>query len=140
MGKRHKARVLALQGLYQYEIGGLSKDEILKFEWIDKNKFPIEILLFAEKLISGTINNLNSIDKLIIENLTNWEFNKISPIERNILRFSVYSLIYLTEIPFIVTINEAINIARKFGNSNTYRLVNGVLDGIKNQIDSLNGT
>ncbi|MDH4130007.1 MAG: transcription antitermination factor NusB [Spirochaetota bacterium] len=135
MGKRHKAREIVLQGLYQYEIGKKDLQDILLFDWINKKRVPLEILLFAEELLRGTIQNLTIIDKLIKKNLDNWDFNKISAIDRNILRFSTFSIIFQLEIPFIVTINEAIDIARKFGGEQSFRFVNGVLDGILKEIN-----
>ena len=136
MSKRHKAREIALQGIYQYDIGDSDLADILKFDWVNKKNIPVEILLFAEELITGTLKQITLIDEVIKENLAHWEFDKISPIDRNILRFSVFSFIYQKEIPFIVVINEAIDIARKFGGVNSYRFINGVLDGIWKKIDS----
>ncbi len=136
MGKRHKARILALQALYQYDIGEQKLDKIICFDWINKSKISLDILLFAEELISGTIKHLSTIDQLIQENLVNWKYEKIPPIDRNILRFSVYALIFHKEIPFIVTINEAIGLAQKFGGKHSYRFVNGVLDGITKTLET----
>ncbi len=133
MGKRYKSRILALQGLYQFDIANTSLDEIIQFKWVHKKKNPIDILVFAEELITGTVKHINEIDSIISSHLYNWKINKISPIERNILRFSIFSFLYKKEIPTIVTINEAINIAKKFGSENSSRFINGILDNIQKQ-------
>ncbi|GMT48960.1 MAG: N utilization substance protein B [bacterium] len=132
MGKRQKSREIAFQGIYQYDVGGLDLAQILKFNWINnKKRIPLDILLFAETLISGTIYNITEIDKSIRDHLENWDFSKISPVDRSILRFSIYSLLFQEEIPFVVTINEAINISRKFGGDKSFQFVNGILDGFQ---------
>ncbi len=131
MGKRQKSREIAFQGIYQYDVGGLELSQILKFNWINnKKRIPIEILVFAETLISGTIQHINEIDKSIRDHLKNWDFSKISPVDRSILRFSIYSLLFQDDIPLVVTINEAINVSRKFGGEKSFQFVNGILDGI----------
>lgn len=131
LSKRHKARELALQGMYQYDLGEKKLNEIIQFDWVNKKRIPSDALLYAEHLISETIKHQLLIDQLISENLEHWDLDKIFSIDRNILRFSVYSLLFQNEIPYVVIINEAIVIARKFGGNNSFRFVNGVLDGIQ---------
>lgn len=141
LSKRHKARELTLQGLYQCDVGEMELEEILQFQWVsNKKRIPLDIFLFAEKLIVGTLSHLLIIDQWIAQNLENWTIDQISPIDRSILRFSVYSFLFEDEIPPVVIINEAVGIARKFGGDNSFRFINGVLDGIQKKTNLVRTT
>ncbi len=135
MGVRRLGRILALSSLYQYEITGEKIEKIMEFDWFGK-EIPEEAETFAKTLIKGTIENLEKIDSLIKSYSQNWSFDRISPVDKSILRFSIYSLIYLNkEIPPTVTINEAVELAKKYGSEKSYKFVNGLLDKIyKNEV------
>jgi len=130
LGSRRTARVLTLQALYQYDIGKRPLDELLKFNWTDV-KYNEKTIEFAKELICGTVENLEEIDSKIKEQLEHWDFNRLSYIDRAILRFSTYSILYRDDIPDTVAIDEAVEIAKAFGTDDSYRFVNGVLDAIR---------
>ncbi len=132
MGSRRSARILALQALYQIDITAKTIDEVLSFDWIEKNH-DASTLNFACSLIKGTLKNLSRIDKRIIKQLEHWDLDRLSFVDRAILRFSTYSLLYRDDLPDTVVINEAIDIAKIYGTDESYRFVNGVLDGIRKE-------
>jgi len=134
MGHRHQARVIAFQGVFSWEINHLPAEQLLGFDWLDTEIKNPEIKDFASLLLAGTIEKVEEIDKIINDNIDNWDFSRISKVDLAILRISIFSLKYQQDIPSIVTIDEAINLAREFGIDDSYRFINGVLDGIKKNL------
>lgn len=132
MGSRRSARIIALQTLYQIDMSGVHRDEILTFDWLDK-KYDDATIDFARRLVQGTINDLRKIDDHIKRQLEHWDLDRVSYVDRAILRFSTYSLFSQNDVPDTVIINEAIDIAKIFGSDDSYRFVNGVLDGIRKE-------
>jgi N utilization substance protein B len=136
MGARRQGRILAIQALYSYEMSGCSPDQALEFSWLDeerKNSIQAESLDFGKLMTAGALENLDSIDRHIKERLEHWDFDRINKVDLAILRISVYCLLFQKGIPATVTIDEAIDISKKFGTDDSYRFVNGVLDGIYKQ-------
>ncbi len=134
MGSRRKGRIIAFQALFSWEMNKHSVDEILDFKWIDKdkiNKTNNDSFLFAGLITSGTIENTELIDSTIKNHLDNWDFSRISKVDLAVLRISVYSLLFQKDIPASVTIDEAIDIVKEYGNDDSYRFINGVLDAIR---------
>ena len=134
MGSRRSARILALQGLYQIDIGNKTLHEVLVFDWIDK-KYKKETIDFARQLIEGSVKHVKIIDEAIRSQLEHWDLERLSYIDRAILRFSTYSLFFQDDVPDTVIINEAVDLAKIFGTDDSYRFVNGVLDGIRKKND-----
>jgi len=132
MGNRRKAREYALQSLYMYESVRVPIEELLQIKWIEK-EIPDEIRDFTSNLIEGSIKNIDYIDSLIIEYARNWKFERISVIDKSILRISIYALIYIDDVPSAVTINEGIELAKKYGDEGSGQFINGILDTIKNK-------
>ncbi len=132
MASRRKARILAVQALYAWEMSGQSLSELLAFEWLDekKNAYEPEILAFSKLLIAGTIERIEEIDALIQRHLEHWTFERLRKVDLAILRVGTYSLIYQSDIPAQINIDEAIEIAKEYGSEDSYRFINGVLDGI----------
>lgn len=133
MGKRRRGRILAFQSLYRYDLSHACIDELFDFSWLGESrlaKYSSEILDFAKLLITGTIENIERIDSIIQGKLENWDFKRLTKVDLAILRMSVYSLLYQKDIPHCVTIDEAVDIAKEFGTNDSYRFINGVLDGI----------
>ena len=133
MGSRRQGRIIAFQTLYRYDISGVELEELLDFSWIAKvkvNKIQEDAVVFARLLITGTIQNLDLIDKTIQNQLEHWDISRLARVDLAILRISVYCLLYQPDIPSTVTIDEAIDIGRDYGTDETYRFINGVLDGI----------
>ncbi len=130
MGHRRKAREYALQGLYMYELSNTPVQELITLEWVDK-KIPENIREFAIQLIEGSINNIKEIDDLIVKHSKNWKFERLSLIDKSILRLSIFAMIHLKEIPRIVTINEGIELGKIYGGESSGQFINGILDAIK---------
>ena len=134
MGSRRKGRILAFQAIFSSEISSASPEELQSFNWLDEDtlkKINQDTILFARLLVSGTIERLEEIDEIIKKHLDHWKFERISKVDLAVLRMSVYSLLYQKDIPSSVTIDEAIDIVKDFGGNDSYRFVNGVLDGIR---------
>ena len=132
MGSRRSARILALQALYQIDISGRKASDVLAFDWVDK-RYDDNTIDFARQLVNGTIGDLKRIDSHIKRQLEHWDLDRVSYVDRAILRFSTYSLFSQDDVPDTVIINEAIDIAKIFGTDDSYRFVNGVLDGIRKE-------
>ena len=132
MGSRRSARIIALQALYQIDIGGRNLDDVLSFDWVEK-RHDEATLSFARTLIKGTVENLDFIDNKIRNQLEHWDLERLSYIDRAILRFSTFSLYFQDDVPDTVIINEAVELAKIFGTDDSYRFVNGVLDGIRRE-------
>lgn len=133
MGSRRLSRILAFQTLFRFDFTGEPLSELVDFSWLDKEKkekLNDETLAFAMFIINGTINHIAEIDEIIKRHLEHWDFNRISKVDRANLRISVYCILYQDDVPPTVTIDEAIDIAKEFGNDDSYRFVNGVLDSI----------
>jgi len=139
MGHRRKAREYALQGLYMSEVGKAPIDEVLKLNWVE-NKIPDDIREFAETLIRGAIDKVHEIDGLIKNHSTNWKIERISVIDKSILRIAIYEMIYLTDIPAAVTINEGIELGKIYGGESSGQFINGILDAIRKSDTSEEGT
>jgi len=129
MGTRRKARELALQILFQMDVGEIALEEAIKNFWKVGKVHP-EIRDFTLKLSRGVMENIVQIDENIKKYTMNWTINRINNIDRNILRIAIYELIYCTDIPYKVAINEAIEIAKKYGTLESGKFINGVLDKV----------
>lgn len=93
-----------------------------------------ETLAFARLLIQGAVENLGSIDETIKGQLENWDFSRLNRVDLALLRMSVYCLMFQHDIPATVTIDEAVDISKTYGTADSYRFVNGVLDGIRKKL------
>lgn len=132
MISRRKARILAFQALYAWDVCRDNLSQILGFAWFEPKKHTEEEdLLFSRVLVSGAVEHIEQIDGLIATHTKNWEIKRLNRVDLAILRMSVYALLYHTEVPPNVTIDEAIEIAREFGTDESYRFVNGILDSIR---------
>lgn len=132
MGRRRRARELALQALYEMEFDKDGMDITVMLTNFWKNHYcGNEVREFAEKLITGTRDNLLSIDITISNYADNWELKRINIVDRNILRYATYELLFMDDIPSIATIDEAVEIAKKFSTENSGGFINGILDRIK---------
>ncbi|HOD16780.1 MAG TPA: transcription antitermination factor NusB [Spirochaetota bacterium] len=135
MGHRRKAREYALQGLYMYELSKTPVEELLKLGWTESAS-PDNIHDFAVELISGSISHIDEIDEIIIKHSKNWKFERLSVVDKSILRLSIYAMLYLRDIPVIVTINEGIELGKIFGGESSGQFINGILDAVrKHELD-----
>ncbi|CAM2822484.1 transcription antitermination factor NusB [Helicobacter burdigaliensis] len=134
MATRTQAREAVVQLLYAY---GSGNEEIGKFfdEILEEQKIKNAQKEFARGLFMGVIENLESLDTKIAQQLKSWDFTKIGDMERAILRLGAYEIVYAKQDRAIV-INEAIEIAKNFGTENSKKFINGVLDGIAKNINT----
>jgi N utilization substance protein B len=133
MASRRKARILAFQALYAWDASGTPVKDLLAFSWVDEEKresLEEELKVFARLLIAGTIENIKAVDEAITGHLQNWSFERLKKVDLAILRIGAYSLLFQHDIPAQITIDEAIEIAKEYGSEDSYRFINGVLDGI----------
>lgn len=130
MGQRHKSREYALQGLYMYDVAKTPIDNIKSFEWLDE---PIDndAREFTLVLIEGTISNLEKIDEVIKKHSKNWTPERLTVIDRSILRMAIFEMLYMDNIPAVVTIDESIELGKTFGGENSGQFINGILDSVK---------
>lgn len=133
--KRRRAREYALQILFQIDFKGkeiANKD--LEAFWSDKDVSE-DIRKFTETLVKGTLQRLEEIDSKIEKVAENWILKRMAAVDRNILRFAAYEILYMKDIPLAVTINEAIEIAKKFSTSEAAPFINGILDKLAKEAD-----
>lgn len=128
MGTRRRARELSVQLLYQFELTDASPEEMQAGfeEWRNASESVRE---FADSLLRGTLDRLAEIDEKLSNQTTHWRLERLAAVDRNILRLAMFELIFETDTPHAVVIDEAIEIAKKFGTKDSGRFVNGVLDG-----------
>jgi transcription antitermination protein NusB len=130
MGSRRKARELALQYLYKLDVSGDKFNKIAVRSFFEDFATTDEDLEYSYYLLDYTDRHKAEIDEAITRHLENWTLERLSAIDRNILRFAACELIYFMDVPVNVTINEAIEIAKKFSLEESATFINGVLDKI----------
>jgi N utilization substance protein B len=131
---RRKGRILAFQALYCWESTRSPVNELSEFRWLEDEKLAAmdeSIISFSRLLIAGTVENIKSVDKMIVKHLQNWDISRLNRVDLAILRMSVYTLMYQNEIAPSIVIDEAIGISKEFGTDDSFRFVNGVLDSIR---------
>ena len=129
MGARRKARELALQMLFQRDMAGNDPSSIIEtFE--DLHRVRPNVREFAENVFLGTVDKMEEIDGIISAQADNWRLERMAAVDRNIIRMSIYELLFVEGTPKLVIIDEAIEIAKKFGTEKSSQFINGILDGI----------
>jgi N utilization substance protein B len=133
--KRRKAREYALQILFQVDFTKKRIDsEDLEEFWSGK-KESRSVKEFTEDIVRGTLNSIDEIDAMIERVTENWLLKRMAAVDRNILRFAAYEILYRKDIPSAVTINEAIEIAKKFSSAESAPFINGILDRLAKESD-----
>jgi transcription antitermination factor NusB len=135
MKKRTQAREIALQILYQIDICCENFQASLDNYWQahEENNIQEDIKQFSSALVHGVTANLVTIDAKISLYATNWQLNRMAYVDRNIMRLATYELIFRDDIPPKVSINEAVELAKKFSSREASKFVNGILDKIKSE-------
>ena len=138
MGKRRLSRELTLKFLYQYDVSLENNNDLKNFDeqietfLLTQDKISdSEVKEFFIILSRGVCENLNGLDEIISKYSDNWKVSRISRIDRNILRIAVYEMLNLSNIPHPVTINEAVDIAKKYGNNESGSFINGIVDRVR---------
>ena len=158
MGKRREARERAVQFLFQHDLNppadleraledfwqsqraAAIADERGKAHWGESVELPpptageAEMRLFADPLIRGVLEHRDAIDEQIKKHAQNWELHRIATVDRNILRLAIYEMLHREDIPPVVSINEAVDIAKKFSTHESGKFVNGILDKVKSEL------
>lgn len=144
MGNRRRAREASLQLLYEIDLAQKDADQALaQFTREPEVLFPElaeppgaldEIKEFTRQITEGVMRNVREIDRLVEGHSTHWKISRMALVDRNILRMAVFELLYCGDIPASVTINEAIEIAKKYGTEESSSFVNGVLDHIAKEL------
>lgn len=141
MKSRHRAREIALQILYQYDLSqqsgqalpvaqGLIHDLKHHFEHF---KVSEDLREFVGQLVAGTLHNLPALDETIEKHAVNWKVARMSSVDRSLLRMASYEMLHMgNEVAGSIVIDEAIEIAKQFGTAETPAFINGILDSIKN--------
>jgi len=130
MGRRTKARECAFQLLYQWEISGEPMAAVLEGFWRLRSGMP-HMRAMAERLATGAQSRAAELDGAIAEAATHWRLDRIAPVDRTILRLGTYELIAEPDTPAAVVLDEAIELAKRFGEEDSPAFVNGVLDAIR---------
>jgi N utilization substance protein B len=158
MGKRREARERAVQFLFQHDLNPPENLELALAQfwnsqraaaieeekgaarWGETPELPpptaeeAEARLFAEPLIRGVLANRDALDEHIKRHARNWEFNRIAAVDRNVMRLAIFEMLHRDDIPPVVSINEAVDIAKKFSTQDSGKFVNGILDKVRGEI------
>ena len=158
MGKRREARERAVQFLFQHDLNPPEDLEAALSQFWESQRAaaiaedkgaanwgqPVELppptadeaamRLFADPLIRGALEHRNEVDALIKKHAINWDLPRIAAVDRNILRLAIYEMLHRDDIPPIVSINEAVDIAKKFSTQDSGKFVNGILDKVKSEL------
>ncbi len=127
MGKRRKAREIVLQALYEAEFSDRPWEEILE-DQADRRSSTEETVEYARELLLKTLESVEELDQKVASVLKNWEMDRVSLIDKIILRFALAEILFFPHVPSKVIINEAIEIAHKYSSKDAGRFVNGILD------------
>jgi len=158
MGKRREARERAVQFLFQHDLNPPEDlEKALEQFWQSQRSAaiagekgvatwnePVEtppatpdeaaMRLFADPLIRGALEHRDEADEIITRHAINWELRRIAAVDRNILRLAIYEMLHRDDIPPVVSINEAVDIAKKFSTQDSGKFVNGILDKVKSEL------
>ncbi len=135
MGTRRKSRELALQMLFQSDMGKQDREQVERTFWAERKDLDEDVRGFAEDLFRVASERSTEIDTLIEKHADNWRMERMAAVDRNILRTGVAEFIGFPTTPKPVIINEALEIARRFSNPESVQFINGVLDSVAKELD-----
>jgi N utilization substance protein B len=130
MGRRTKARECAFQMLYQWEVGDTPMEQVVESFWRVRQTTPA-IRAMADRLATGAARRREELDAAIAAAASNWRLDRIAPVDRTILRLGAYELLGEPETPVAVVLDEAVEMAKRFGEADSPAFVNGVLDAVR---------
>jgi len=129
MGIRRRSRELAMQALFEMDMS--HDDSMARLALFQDSFKPAKkVLPFFTLLVKGVIENKTEIDSLIDRHSSNWKLSRISCVDRNIIRVAVFEILFCQDIPAKVSINEAIDIGKKFSTEESGAFINGILDSV----------
>lgn len=129
-GSRRKSRELAMQMLFQADIGKQTQDQVRATFWKSVDAVDPEVRGFAEELFRSAFDRLEQIDELIAANSRHWRIERMPAVDRNLLRMAVGEMLAFKSTPFPIVINEALEIARRYSAPESINFLNGILDAI----------
>ena len=135
MGSRRKSRELALQMLFQSDMGKQSAEQVRSTFWIEQTEVDEEVRGYTEDLFRVASERAEEIDRVIEKHAVRWRMERMAAVDRNILRAAVAEFLGKPQVPKVVIINEAIEIARKFSRPESIDFINGVLDSVARDLD-----
>ena len=138
MGRRRKAREVALQVLFEIDALSISPKEAIDLFWQNFDA-PKEAMNFSSHLVEGVCEKREEIDRLIVACSDNWALGRMSRVDRNILRLAVYEFLFCQDVPPKVTLNEAIDLGKQFGTENSGSFINGILDALHARLQKEDG-
>ena len=130
MGNRRRSRELAMQALFYVDMRQNKSEEILDL-YLQSFTPSKKVLPFFLELVNGVIREKDRIDTMIERFSSNWKMSRMSCVDRNIMRIAVYEMFYCSDIPLKVSINEAIDVGKKFGTEESGAFINGILDSVR---------
>ena len=136
MGTRRKSRELALQMLFQADMGRQSAPDVRRTFWAERNTVDEDIRGFAEDLFRVATDRAAQIDELIGRHAQHWRMDRMAAVDRNIIRGAVGEFLGYPSTPKAVVINEALEIARKYSSTESVQFINGVLDSVGKELES----
>jgi transcription antitermination protein NusB len=134
MGPRRKARELALQMLFQSDLGEQVPEQVRKTFWAERQDIEGEVRGFADDLFGLARERAEEIDAIIEKHAEHWRVDRMSAVDRNILRSAVAEMLGYAATPAAVIINEALEIARKFSSPESVHFINGILDSVAKDV------
>ena len=134
MGARHSGREAALQMLFQVEASGVSADQAIELFWRTFEDADPEGKAYADAIVRGVADNVEGIDKRVTAASQNWRLERMSRVDRNLLRLGTWELMFRTDVPRAVILDEAVELAKSFGTDESSGFVNGVLDRIASDV------
>lgn len=135
MASRHRSRELAVQMTYQWSMApqGLADAQSIERFWKEQSQSQNDIRPYFEELVRGVATHWPEIDQFIEKNAQNWRLDRIEKVELAVLRVAIYEMLYRKDVPPAVVIDEALEISKKFCNSDSPSFINGILDSIVKQ-------
>ncbi len=134
MGTRRKSRELALQMLFQADMGKQKPEDVRRIFWKERADIAADVQGFAEDIFRAATDRSSEIDTLIERHAEHWRMDRMAAVDRNILRAAVAELIAYPATPRAIVINEALEIARKFSSPESVQFLNGVLDSVGKEL------
>jgi N utilization substance protein B len=134
MSTRHESRLLAVQFLFQRDFNQGDLEPALADFWLER-KAPAKSKAFAEELIRGVLEHHVELDEKLQKYALNWDLKRMGAVDRNVMRAALFEMLYRTDIPPVVSINEAVDLAKELSSEESGKFVNGVLDRARKDLE-----
>jgi N utilization substance protein B len=135
LGLRRRARECALQMLYQVDQTGIAPTDLFVQFWLGQPAAD-EVRSFAERLVLGVSERRDEMDDLIIDSADHWRIDRMAVVDRNVLRMALFEMLHERATPAVVVIDEAIEVAKKYGSPESGGFINGILDSVRQRMQS----